>query len=107
MCSLAQDKLKRMNRQQIESLKGPNGKISVTELPSLAYAIVMTQTELLKALHKCPASVHFGKVESGSADAQALSQKEARKLVIDMIRDHTVQKMEVIPESDHSSEKES
>ena len=101
LTGLANTKIAQMSREDRKSLKDSQGHITIVEMPDLAQVMEMRQPELLKNLHRCPASQYFGNFRA----MQTFSFKQARKLVIEMIRSHAFLDLDVIPEFSSKEEK--
>lgn len=104
MTNLANTKLAKMSREDRKSLKNSRGQILVSEIPDLAQVMEMRHNELLKYLHRCPASDFFGNAQIRT-NKSFFPRKQVRKLVIDMIRKHSSFDLDVIQEFPSVDEK--
>ena len=76
-----------MRPESVAEMKNPQGQIEVLGLPDMAEVIQMGLSELVYTLRMCPASEHFGALISDS-NFKRVSKKDARQLVIAMIKAH-------------------
>ena len=65
---------------------------------------MMSHTELLMVLHDCPMSEYFGHSKV-KLNAEIVTKKKARQLVIAMIKRCSIQIMDVIPEFPSNEER--
>ena len=101
MRKLAGAKMKKLSRASKKDMTRRNGSIDFCNVPSIKQAGEMSHECLITVLRLCPASEKFGSTRV-ILNTKTVSLREARRLVINMIRKVSIDLVEEIPEEPSS-----
>ena len=95
-----------MSEESLQEISTEDRTIVVCEIPEMTEVLSLSLKQLLAVLKTCPASEYFGCREVKLNAEIKVNKNQARKLVIEMIKQFQMQFVETISEKPSSQEQD-